>query len=271
MTAEIRLLLQQGWANLWKNKFLWVFSSLVLIDPLVRLLVPISKYDDLPSALSYLVLNLFFAYLSFMSAIGISVVAYCIAIGKPVNIKTAFRSSTDIFWRVTGVIFLLFIIVSPCWIIAFIISYKQPFQIADLAHSFFFLTVLLSMFVAMSYFPITEIIANDSKIGKSLKVAWSVFTYNFLILAFISLGLTLASYITSIIISMVTILVQYRFDFIVLSKLDFISPQLTIPDNNLFKLVIAINRAVWRTFGASIFTFAFLRYGGAKMRERSTP
>ncbi len=163
MTSEITLLLQQGWANLWKNKILWVFSSLVLIDPLIRLWVPIPKYDDLPSALSYLALTLVFAYLSVLSYVGILFVAYCIAIGKPVGIKTAFQSSTNIFWRVVGAIFLLFIIVSPCWLTAYIVSYKQPFQLADLAHSFFFLTILLSIFVALFYFPTTEIIANDFK------------------------------------------------------------------------------------------------------------
>ena len=270
MTLEITLLLQQGWANLWKNKILWVFSSLVLIDPLIRLFVPIPKYDNLPSALSYLALNLFFAYLSFMSSIGILVVAYCIAIGKPIDIKTAFQSSTNIFWRVLGVIFLLFIIVSPCWVTAFIVSYKQPFQIADLAHNFFFLTILLSIFIAVSYFPVTEMIANDSKIGKSLKVAWRVFTHNFLVLASIGLGLTLTSYITSTIISMVTMLAQNSFDFAVLSKLDFISPQLTITNSNLFKLVSTVNRVAWRTFGASVFTFAFLKYSGVKMKEHSS-
>ena len=113
-------------------------------------------------------------------------------------------------------------------------------------------------------------IANDSKIGKSLKVAWRVFTHNFLVLASIGLGLTLTSYITSTIISMVTMLAQNSFDFAVLSKLDFISPQLTITNSNLFKLVSTVNRVAWRTFGASVFTFAFLKYSGVKMKEHSS-
>ncbi len=244
-----------------------MFSSLVLIDPLIRLLVPIPRYPDLLSALAYLTLNIFFAYLSLLSSAGISVVAYHGAIGKAVDIKTAYQYSTSVFWRVVGVIFLLLIIISPCWVTTFIVSYKQPFQIVDLAHSFFLLIIFLSIFAAIPYFAITEIIANDTKIGRSLKVAWTVFTYNFLILAIIGLGLAVASYLTNVVISTVTMLMQNN--FATLSKLDFISPQLSINDSNFYKLISALNQVLWRTFSTSVFTFAFLKFSGAKLNEHS--
>ena len=269
MASEITLLLQQGWGNLGKNKVLWVFGSLNLIDPLIRLLFPIPQYDDIPSALSYIALNLAFAYLTILSYAGILVAAYCIVIEKPLDIKTVFQSSTKIFWRVVGLLFVLALIVSPCFLMVFIVSYKEPFQITDFAHNFFFLRILLSIFAAMSYFPTTVIITNDFKIGKSLKTAWAIFTSNFLILAIVGFGLDIAAYLITIIISIVTMLVQNSFNFAVLSKLDIITPYLVVNRSNFYNLVSALNRVFWRTFSASIFTLAYLKYSTDKINEQA--
>ena len=270
MVSEITLLLQRGWINLWRNKILWAFSFLVLIDPLLRLIIPISQSENLPSALFFLVLSVAFVYFSFMSYAGVYFVAYCTAIGRPVNFKTSFQASTNLFWKIVGITFLLVLFVSPCLFTVFIFSFKEPFQIADLAHNFFLLSIPLSIFVAMWYFPITEIIANNTKIGKSLKIAWTIFTYNFLILAIIGLGLATASYAINISISIVTMLVQNGFDFAVLNKLDFISPHLSLTNNNYYRLVSTFSQAVWRTYSVSVFTFAYLKYSGIKMSTHST-
>jgi hypothetical protein len=151
----------------------------------------------------------------------------------------------------------------------FIISYKEPFQIANLAHAIFFLSIPLSVFAAMGYFPITEIVAGNSKIGKSLQTAWSVFTYNFVSLAIIGFVLAIASYMINVSIATVTMLAQNSFDFAVFSKLDFISPHLSFTGNGVYKLVSTLAQAVWRTYNISIFTFAYLKYGGAKKVKHS--
>ncbi len=265
MASEITSLLQHGWENLWKNRVLWLFSSLILIEPFIRLIIPIPKNAFLPLSL----LNFASIYLTFMSSAGVSFVAYCIAISEPVDFKTAFQSSTNLFWRVVGISFLLVLIIAPCLFIVLIASYKEPFQIANLAHSFFLLSIPLSMFAAMWYFPITEIIANGSKISKSLKPAWTAFTYNFVSLAAIGFVLAVASYITNVSMSAVTMLAQSGFDFAVLSKLDLISPHLSVTDNDAYKLVSPIVQTAWRTYAVSIFTFAYLKYSSAKMSKRS--
>jgi hypothetical protein len=241
----------------------------VLIEPLIRLIIPIPKIADLPSSLLNLVVSFASVYFTFMSTAGISFVAYCIAVGKSVDLETAFQNSTNLFWRVVGISFLLVLIIAPCLFTVFIVSYKEPFQIANLAHGFFFLSVPLSMFAAIGCFSIIEMIANNSKIGKSLKTAWTVFTYNFVSLAIIGFMLAIASYITNVSISIVAMLAQNSFDFAVLSKLDLISPHLSVTNNNIYKLVSTIAQAGWRTYSISIFTFAYLKYSGAKMSKHS--
>ena len=270
MASQIALLLKHGWVNIWKNKTLWIFSSLVLIDPLVRLIVPIPQNESLPSALFYLILSIASLYFIFMSYAGVAFVAYQITIGKSVDFETTFQNSTSLFWRVVGISFLLVLIVAPCLCLVFIVSYREPFELAYLAHTVFLLLIPLSIFGALWNFAVTEIIAHDSKIGKSLRTAWAVFTSNFFSLVIIGFAIGIASHMTNIFVSMATLLVQNSFDFAVLSNLDFISPHLSVTDNNVYKLVSAIAQTPWKTYSASVFTFAYLKYSGAKISEKST-
>jgi hypothetical protein len=259
---DVSSLLRIGWENIWKNKILWVFSFLVLLEPISRFFIPIQNNNDL--ALSFLNLAIGFTslYLSYISEAGVSFVSYCIAIGEPVNMQTAYQASKKIFWRVVALSFFLFLIISPCICTAFVLSFKQTLQIADFAHNTFFTSIPLSVFAAVQYFAITETIASNSKIGKSLKAAWTVFTYHFASLAIIGLLLAIASYTVNVSIGATIMLAQNGFDFTSLSTLDFISPHLSFTDNNFYKLVSAIFTAIWGTYSTSVFTVAYLKYNG---------
>jgi hypothetical protein len=70
---------------------------------------------------------------------------------------------------------------------------------------------------------------------------------------------------------MVALLVENNFDVSVLGKLDFISPLLSFPNNNFYNLITAIPQAIWQTYSASVFTFAYLKYSGAKMSKQRMP
>ena len=242
--SDISLLLQRGWENIWKDKTIWLFSALILIDPLVHLVFPIQKIVDLPSSLLSLAVSFASFFLTFISFTGVSYVAYCIAIGNPVNLQTAFQIAKKIFWRVVALTFLLFLFFAPCLCLVFILSFKKPPQIVDFSHNISFTLFPLSIFAAMWYFLLTETIANDSGIRKSMKTAWAVFTHNFSVLAIIGVILAGALYATNISISIITMLVQNNFDFTALSKLDFISPYLSFTGNNLYSLITAIAGAV---------------------------
>lgn len=133
--SDVFSLLRNGWENIWKNKILWGFSFLVLLEPVIHLVIPIQKSTNLLSSLFNLTVSIIFLYLSFLSEAGVSFVSYCIAIGEPVNIQTAYQASKKLFWRIVALTIVLFLIISPCICTVFMLSFKQPLQIADLAHT----------------------------------------------------------------------------------------------------------------------------------------
>jgi hypothetical protein len=265
MATEISSLLLHGWENLWKNKVLWIFSFFILINPLLRLIIPGPKNENLLPALLFLALSVASIYFTFMSHAGISYVAYCIAVSEAVDLKTAFQNASDVFWRVVGITFFLLLLISPCMITLYIATYKEPFQLANLSRSLFLLSIPLSIFTAMWFFPITECVANDSKIGQSLKTAWNVFTHHFISLAITGLVLAFLFYMLNVSINMLAMLVQNHLDFAVLSQFDFLSPSAPVTSSHGYKLVSTLAQAVWQTFSASVFTFAYLKYSSAKM------
>lgn len=258
--SEISSLLRIGWGNIWKNKILWGFSFLVLLEPAISFFIPIQKSIDLPSSLFNLAVSIISLYLFFISSAGSSFVSYCIATGEPVNVQTAYRASKKLFWRVVALNLVLFLIISPYIFTVFALSFKQTAQIANFAHNFFFTLIPLSVFAALLDFAITDTIANNSKIGKSLKAAWTVFRHHFVSLATIGLLLTIISYIGNVSIGATIMITQNGFDFASLSKLDFISPPLSFTDDNFYKLAIAGFFTIWRTFSTSVFTVAYLKY-----------
>ena len=268
MALHISSLLQHGWENLWKSKILWLFSSLILIGPLFRLIVPIQKSADLLVSFLDLAVSFVSIYFTFISIAGGSFVAYCIAIGRPVDFKTAFQASQNLFWRIVALGFLVSLFLLPFGCI-FAFSIWEFLHIRDISHNVFIASIPLFIFAAMVYFPITETITNESKIGKSLATAWVVFTDNFVNLAIVGLLLMIGLRVINISISMATMLVQNNFDVSALAKLDYISPQLSFPNNNFYKLMTAITQTVWQIYSISIFTFAYLKYTGVKIYKHS--
>ena len=107
--SDISLLLKHGWENIWKDKTLWLFSALVLVEPLFLLVFPNQKNTELPSSFLVLAENFIFLSLVFISNMGTTYVAYCIMAGNPVNIQTTFQAVRKFFWRVVASAFFLFL------------------------------------------------------------------------------------------------------------------------------------------------------------------
>lgn len=269
MASELSSLLQHGWENLWKNRVLWWFSALILIGPVFYLIVPIQNNVDLVSSLLNLLVSVASIYFTFLSFVGVSFVAYCIAIGNPIDFQTALQASKKLFWRLVRLSLLLLLLIAPfvCTVAYF---FWRFLEIKDVRQDFFLASIPLSIFTAMGYFPITEVIRNNSKIGESLKTAWAVFTDNFLNLAIIGVLLICVFHVMNVSMSVAIILVQNSFDFSTLSNLDFTSPQLAFPDNSLYELITSISQAMWEAYSTSIFTFAYLKYSSAKMGQHMT-
>jgi len=263
--SDITLFFQRSWENLWKEKLLWLFSALLLVVPLIRLIIPIQKSVDFVSSFFNLAESFVSFFLVFVSYTGVAYVAYCIITRNPINIQTALQGVEKFFGRIVASTFLYFLILSPFLCLAFIFSFKQPPQISDFSHGFFFVSIPLSIFTALWYFLFAEIIMNDSSIRKSVKTVWSVFTDHFTVLAGIGIVLASTWYVINVTIGMAAILTQYNFDLTALSKLDYISPNLSFTGNNLYTLVIVIAQTLWRTYSTTIFILAYLKYSSIKI------
>ena len=267
MASEISSLLQNGWKNLWKNRVIWLFSSLLLVYPLLRLIVPMERNANLTLSLLNLVISLASIYFTFTSLVGISFVAYCIAIGNPVDWSTAFQESQYLLLRIIVLSFVvLLVLIIPFGCVGAFFLW-QFLNIKNISHVIFLAAIPLSIFSAMLYFSITETIKSNTTVAKSLKAGWAVFTHHFVTLAIVGVLLMIGLRVINISVSMAVLLVEYNFDVSALSKLDLISPILSFPNNNFYNLITAIPQAIWQTYSASVFTFAYLKYSGAKMSK----
>jgi hypothetical protein len=113
MAAEISSLLKHGWAILSKTKTVWLFSLLTLIEPVLRLIIPIQKSAGLSSSFPNFVISLASLYFMIISYTGMSFAAYCIAIGTPVTVRAAFSVAQQLFWRIAGLLFVLSVFSIP--------------------------------------------------------------------------------------------------------------------------------------------------------------
>jgi hypothetical protein len=272
MMSDISLFFRCGWENLWKEKLLWLFSSLVLIDPLLRFLIPTQTSNNFLLSLLNLVASFVFLAVTFISYIGTTHIAYSVAADNPVNIQEAFQASKKFFWRVFGstclfsLFFILFFVL--CFLSVFIFYFRRSPQSSDYSYFFFFTSMFFYIFAAPWYFLLAEIVVNDSKIGKSMENAWDLFIEHFAVLVVIGIILSSISYAVNITISMATMLVQYNFDFTALVKFNFIVPSLSFVNNKLYLLEISTVYTAWRTCSTSIFMVAYLKYSSLKNNKQ---
>lgn len=273
MTSEIAFLLRRGWINLWKSKVLWGFVFLFLIPPLIRPVTPVPQYNVSSLSISFMVLDLVCFFFAYVGAAGVFFVAYSVAIGKSVDFITAFRVSIKLFWRFVGIMLLLtlvifVLVVFPC-VLAFFVFYKGPVQMEDAYRNFILLFMVLSVFQAIWCFPITECIANNSKVIKSLKSAWKVFMHNFVRLAVIGFVLAAVSHLISVLIGVAVMFAQYGFYPAVLNEFDFIIPHMFVAGNGFYKLLSAVVSSGWQAYAVSVFTLAYLRDSAYEMNVDS--
>ena len=258
--ADISSFLKTGWENIWKNKFLWGFSFLILIEPIARIFIPYQTNTDLFTSLLSLVISLVFLYLSILSLAGVSFISWRVAVGELVSLKVAYQASKHISPRIAGLIFSLFLILSPFICAVFIYSFKYPPQVTDFAHNFLLISIPLSAFSAIFYFSLAEIIIHDSKVGKSLKAAWTVFSRHFGVLIFIGLLLAITSYLINVIFGAGLMVAQNNLNILSLKRFDFFSPNLSFANNNFYILASTILTIFLRTYSTSVFTIAYLKY-----------
>jgi len=266
--ADVFLFIKPGWNNIWRQKIIWLFGALPILDQLFRTF-QIEPGQNLSVLLLSLIEVLISIILSLVSLIGVPYLAYCFSIGRSSTIQETLFAIRKFSGRVIGCSCLGFLILSPCLLLILGISIDNTTQPPHISNQFILMLFPLSIFSAMVDFSFFGFFANDSGIRKNLKAAWDLFTAHFGVLAMLGIILVIIFRIFSAAAGISTLLIQSGFDITALSKLDYINPSMTLSRNILFVLINGLGQTIFSVFGASVFAMAYLKYSGIKMQRQS--
>jgi hypothetical protein len=261
--ADIFLFIKSSWSNIWKQKIIWLFSTLSLFN-LVFFSFRNKKVENLPEAVFSLSLVFISIILSIINWIGVPYLAYCLSIEKWLDVQETLFAIKKFSGRVIGCSCLGFILIFPfiIWILsAYINKSTHTFEVPN---STIILLQLLSLLSGLLDFSLFGIFANDWGVWQSAKNAWSLYISHFGILAILGISLAIILKIYSATSGILTVLIQSGFDIASLNQLNIINPDATLSRNLLFALINGIGQVIILPFSRSIFAFAYLKYSGVK-------
>ncbi len=266
--ADVLFFMRSGWGNIWKQKTIWVFSAISIPGQIFNFFVK-QPDSNLVAAFYYLVVNILFLIVNYISLFGVPYAAYCFSNGKVVNVPDTFSAVKKFAWRMLGSSCLLGLVLMPfmCGLLLFGMDRSTvPAHISDWA---VFLLLPSSLFSGMWYFTMFEFFAYDGGIRESLKNAWELFTSHFSTLAILGISMTVAASLFTILSGVFTVLIQSGFELTALSDINYINPSAALGSNVLFVFVNRIVLIVLTPFYSSTFALAYLKYTSS--REGNSP
>lgn len=261
--TDALLLMRHGWRNIWKQKTVWLFSALPVLDQLFRVFV--TKPD--PQSiwlLPYFAENLLSLVLFFVSFIAVPYLVYCFAVEKTVNVQEALSAVKKFAWRVLGCSCLSFFVLFPFVFLVSAFSMNTSTQSLHISDKLTLLSLPLTLFSGVWDFTMFEFFVNDGSIRKSLKNAWGLFIAHFSTVAIIGIMMTLVLRLYTTLSGVLTVLIQSGPDLTALSKINYINPSATFSENVLFVLINAIGSIFLFPFSVSVFALAYLEYSKSK-------
>jgi hypothetical protein len=262
--ADVFLFMRHGWKNIWKQKTIWLFSALPILDQLFRIF-QIKRGTDLLSSFIWLVISFALIVLFYVSYIGVPYLAYCFLIGKSVTIQETLSAVKKFAGRVIGCSCLGFLALSPLlfWVLA--ISINSSTRTLELSNKTILALLPLSIFTALWQFTLVAFFENDWGIRQSLDRAWNLFKGHFGVLAILGLILTIVFKVYSAMSGTLTILIQSGFDATSINDLNMFNPSASLSKNVLFVLINGIGETILTTLSASVFISAYLKYSDVKL------
>jgi len=239
--ADVFLFIRHGWKNIWKQKTIWLFSMLPILNQLFNTFRAERTTDFLPSFI-FLMASFVFIILIYISFIGVPYLAYCFLIGKSATIQETLSAAEKFSGRVIGCSCLGIIAFSPVFLLALAVSTNNSTQ-----------------FTIVSFFE------NDWGIRQSLDKAWHLFKSNFGALSILGLILVITFRAYSAMSITLTVLIQSGFDITSISNLNMFIPSTSLSKNLLFVLINGIGQTIFTPLSASIFISAYLKYSDVKL------
>ncbi len=256
--ADILLFIQDGWKTIWKQKIIWLFSALAVLQ---QIFATIQTKGLSPWPWLFLSLAQFLSLvLYFVSIIAVPYLAYSFTIGRTVNVQETLSAVRKFAWRVIGCCCLGALILIPCLFLAVrfpIYISNQPLQSSD---KVLLIMLPLSIINAMPNFALFGFFANDWGIRQSLKNALSLFTAHFGVLVMLGIIMAIIFRAYSIASGVLTVLIQSNLGIVSLSKLNYFNPSASLSSNMLFILLSGICQTIYIPFNSSILALAYLKY-----------
>jgi len=258
--SDIGLFLRSGWQIIWKEKIIFLFGGLSSISALIHFLLPpqniiwISWSEGL---LSFILLPI--------TPIAVTFIAYCAALGEPFSIRKTLQVIRKAFWKVIAIFILMTIlIVLVILSVGIISSFRQPPQFSNLLPIAYWVSLPLSIFSAVWYFSLAEIVVSNSEIRKSIKNAWAMFNAHLFTLQALGILLWVANQLGSLILSMTATLIQSNFDPASLAAFNYLTPSAGLMNNALYQLVFALWGTIRGALIISSFICAYVKYSQIK-------
>ncbi|MFN8412900.1 MAG: hypothetical protein U0Z26_10965 [Anaerolineales bacterium] len=96
---DVLLLLKNGWATVWKQNIVWVFSIVFVVCDLLRTF----------QAEPHFLVSCALMVLIYICTVGISYVVYCSVVGKVSTVQDVLFVAKKFFWRYLGGFILFFL------------------------------------------------------------------------------------------------------------------------------------------------------------------
>jgi hypothetical protein len=261
--ADAFVFIQNGWKNIWKQKTIWLFSALSILNQWI-FSFQIKPESKLLGGLLSLGVFLISIILFYISLIGVPYLAYTFSIGKVVTVQETLLAVRKLLGRVIGCSCLGFILIIPLALVALAISRNDSAQTVHMFDKVILLLLPISLFSALWDFSLFGFFANDWGIRQSLKNAWALFTSHFSVLAILGISVAIIIRIYSTASGILAVLFQSGFDITSLAALNYINPAASLSKNILFAILNGIGGVIFTPFFTSVFVLAYLKYSGAK-------
>jgi uncharacterized protein with PQ loop repeat len=262
--TDVLLFIKHGWNSIWKQKTIWLFSTVTILSQVYNV-VQIKRSTDLLPSLIGSIAGLIFIFLFYASYIGVSYTAYGYLIGKPVTIQETLSAVEKFSGRVIGCSCLSVLALSPIlfWVLA--VSINSSTHRLEISNNTILALMPLSVFAALFQFTVVGFFENDWGIRQGLNKAWSLFKSHFGVLATIGLIFAIIFRAHSVLSGILTVLIQSGFDLTSMSTINVLNPSASLSKNLLYVLINDIGQIIFTPLSASIFISAYLKYNDVKL------
>jgi hypothetical protein len=262
--TDMILFMRHGWKSIWKQKAIWLFSLLPILNQLFNVF-QVKRPTDLFSSLVSLIASFISIILFYVSYIGVPYLTYCFLIGEPATIQETLSAVKKFAGRVIGCSCLGFLVLSPLFFWAIAVSINSSTRTLEFSNKTLLVFLPFSIFTALWQFTVVAFFENDWGIRQSLDKAWNLFKSHFGVLAILGLILTIIFRMYSALSGTLAVLIQSGFDITSVSNLNMLNPSASLSKNLLFGLIDGIGQAILTPLSASIFISAYLKYSVVKL------